>query len=109
MRLRPKFGRFVVDRTLVAIRGCDAFLRTTRYDGDSISVREALALGTPVVASETGMRPDGIIPFPVGDAVALERAVGHALEARKRPLPASSEDGHANLDEVIAIYRELVK
>ena len=32
------------------------FLRTTLYDGDSISVREALHLGVPVIASDNGMR-----------------------------------------------------
>jgi len=30
------------------------------YDGDAISVREALALGVPVVASDTDYRPEDI-------------------------------------------------
>ena len=36
--------------TLQAIARSDLMLRTTSYDGDAISVREALHLGTPVVA-----------------------------------------------------------
>ena len=51
--------------TLRAIQQCDMLLRTTHYDGDSISVREALHLGTPVIASNNGMRPGGCDPFPL--------------------------------------------
>jgi glycosyltransferase involved in cell wall biosynthesis len=35
-------------------------LRTTKYDGDAISIREALHLGTPVIATQNEMRPDGV-------------------------------------------------
>ncbi len=34
--------------------------RITAFDGDSVSVREALALGLPVLATDTGMRPAGV-------------------------------------------------
>jgi len=46
--------------TLRAIEDCSVFLRTTLYDGDSISVREALHVGATVIASENGMRPPGV-------------------------------------------------
>ncbi len=39
----------------------DLFLRPTRSDGDSVSVREALGLGIPVVASNCISRPDGCV------------------------------------------------
>src|SRR5438105_8526009 len=39
-------------RSLRAIADADVLLRTTLYDGDAISVREALYLGTPVVATD---------------------------------------------------------
>ena len=45
----------------------DVFVRPTLADGDSISVREALALGVPVVASDIGTRPPGAILFQPGD------------------------------------------
>jgi glycosyltransferase involved in cell wall biosynthesis len=45
----------------------DVFLRPTFADGDSISVREALALGVPVVASRVGSRPPGAMLFEPGD------------------------------------------
>jgi glycosyltransferase involved in cell wall biosynthesis len=43
------------------------FVRPTFRDGDSISVREALALGLPVVASDIGTRPAGTIVFEPGN------------------------------------------
>ena len=53
--------------TLHAITRAAALLRTTRYDGDSIAVREAIAAGTPVVATDNGMRPAGTELFRIGD------------------------------------------
>lgn len=41
----------------------DIVLRTTNTDGDSITVREALSLGVPVIASDCVQRPDGTILF----------------------------------------------
>jgi glycogen synthase len=51
------------------------FVRPTFRDGDSISVREALALGVPVVASKVGARPDGTSLFEPGDVDGLIEAV----------------------------------
>jgi glycogen synthase len=55
------------DRCLSVMTGSDLFIRPTLHDGDSISVREALALGVPVLASRTGTRPDGAHLFTPGD------------------------------------------
>jgi hypothetical protein len=54
------------DACLALMSACDVFLRPTLEDGDSISVREALALGVPVVASRVGARPAGAILFRPG-------------------------------------------
>jgi glycogen synthase len=51
------------------------FVRPTFRDGDSISVREALALGVPVVASNVGTRPEGVTLFTAGDVEGLVNAV----------------------------------
>ena len=43
-----------------ALARSDVFLRPTDWDGDSVIVREALAVGTRVVASEVSARPAGV-------------------------------------------------
>jgi glycosyltransferase involved in cell wall biosynthesis len=43
-----------------ALASSGVFLRPTSWDGDSVIVREALALGTRVVASDTVARPQGV-------------------------------------------------
>jgi glycosyltransferase involved in cell wall biosynthesis len=94
--------------TLRAIERADLFLRTTWYDGDSISVREALHLGVPVIATDNGMRPAGVYLIPKSDAGALCRAVEARLccEPSKSDSPAAS--GTENLEAVLRVYRELV-
>lgn len=92
--------------TLCAIRNSDLFLRTTLYDGDSISVREALYLGTPVIATDNGMRPTGVSLIPIGDLHALCRAIEEQLHAPgDRPVPGMA--GTENLEAVVAFYRDL--
>ncbi len=44
----------------------DLFVRPTLSDGDSVSVREALCLGTPTLASDAVARPDGVHLFVSG-------------------------------------------
>ena len=53
--------------TLHLINDADVLLRTTLFDGDAISVREALFLGTPVIATDNAMRPDGVHLIRIGD------------------------------------------
>lgn len=93
--------------TLTCIRRADALLRTTRYDGDSISVRESLAMGTPVVATRTGMRPDACIQFETGSSDGLLAAVAEGL-SRPRQQRELADDA-TNLDAVIHVYRSLVE
>lgn len=57
----------------------DVFLRPTLADGDSVSVREAIALGVRVVASDVGKRPPEAVLFHAGDSADLVRAVQASL------------------------------
>jgi glycosyltransferase involved in cell wall biosynthesis len=99
---------------LSAVARSDLSLRTTHYDGDAISVREALWLGTPVIATDNGMRPDGVRLVPVGDVDALTDAMLEQL-AMPRGAPtdtavaASRPTGNENLDATLLLYRELVR
>jgi glycosyltransferase involved in cell wall biosynthesis len=93
--------------TLCAIERSDLFLRTTWYDGDSISVREALHLGIPVIATDNGMRPPGVHLIPKSDGGALCRAVEACLNGAPAP-EAPAEAGTENLEAVLGFYRELI-
>lgn len=93
--------------TLRAIEECDLFLRTTLYDGDSVAVREALHRGTPVIATDNGMRPEGVRLIPVSDAGALTRAIEESLGAPRSPRRRASEADEENLTAVLELYREL--
>jgi glycosyltransferase involved in cell wall biosynthesis len=48
------------DEVTAALARSEVFLRPTAWDGDSLMVREALALGTRVVASDVIPRPAGV-------------------------------------------------
>ena len=93
--------------TLKVMARSDAFLRTTLYDGDSISVREALQLGIPVVATDNGMRPDGVHLIPRSDPGALLAMVQNVLRAPVHRLGSSDRAGES-LDDLLALYRSLV-
>ncbi len=58
------------------------FIRATRSDGDAVSVREALYLGIPVIASDCVERPEGCILFKSGEAVDLTKKIPEALHKR---------------------------
>jgi glycosyltransferase involved in cell wall biosynthesis len=93
--------------TLRATMECDLLLRTTLYDGDSVAVREALYLGTPVIAADNGMRPAGVHLIPPCDAVRLRDAVCQVLSSGpSRRTPAG--DGEENMRAVARFYEELL-
>ncbi|HEX5753971.1 MAG TPA: glycosyltransferase family 4 protein [Archangium sp.] len=97
-------GELEHSRALALIARCDAFIRPTTHDGDAISVREALALGVPCVASDVCGRPHGTYTFRAGNAVDLAERVHHALE--QGPAQAVSPDAGPVL---LKLYGELVQ
>jgi glycogen(starch) synthase len=70
------------EQCLALMSRSDVFVRPTFMDGDSISVREALALGVPVVASNVGVRPEGTTLFEAGNKSELVERVEDALRGR---------------------------
>lgn len=93
--------------TLRAMAEADVLLRTTLYDGDAISVREALWLGIPVVATDTGMRPPGVRLVALGDEEGLATAIQDCLRSGKRP-PQPAAVPPDNLAQVLELYQELL-
>jgi glycogen(starch) synthase len=66
----------------------DAFIRPTTHDGDALSVREALALRVPCVASDVCARPEGTYLFHAGSPPDLASRVRQALiEGPKETVP----------------------
>ena len=117
-------GDVAHEATLRAIAECDIFLRTTLYDGDSISVREALHAGAPVIATDNGMRPEGVRLIPKSDESALVEAIAECLSERV-DAPCGGKTGDAgrarvgerqvemekadrNVAAVFELYRELL-
>jgi glycogen synthase len=91
---------------LAVIARADVFVRATRADGDALSVREALALGRAVVASDVGHRPPGCLLFRAGDRDGLASRMLEAAALRARPgapLPAAPDP----VDALVALYRSV--
>lgn len=68
------------------LRECDIFVMPSYFEGQSVSILEAMANGCGIVASDTGGIPDMIVDgetgvlVPCRDAAALERGICRLLE-----------------------------
>jgi glycosyltransferase involved in cell wall biosynthesis len=91
------------ERCLALLSRCDVFLRPTLADGDSLSLREALSLGIPAVASDVGTRPAGTIVFPPGDVDAMLAAVDLALAVDR----GNHSPSPGCMDRLMVIYRQV--
>jgi glycosyltransferase involved in cell wall biosynthesis len=83
------FGEVTRPQALAVTAACDVFVRPTLADGDSVSVREALALGRAVVATRVGHRPAGVRLVEPGDAEALADGMLEAI-GEEAPCAASA-------------------
>ena len=83
----------------------DVFVRATLADGDAISVREAIALGTPVVASDAAGRPPGVSLFRAGDPAALTATLKAVLARPSVGSPMKPEQEQTSrIDRLLEIY-----
>jgi glycosyltransferase involved in cell wall biosynthesis len=94
--------------TLQAISRSDVMLRTTLYDGDAVSVREALHLGVPVIASDNGMRPPGVRLIPSSNLNALSDAIQEVLSVKTEKISPAAPADEANIEAVFQVYHELM-
>ena len=79
------------------------FVRPTSTDGDSVSVREALAVGVPVVASDVCQRPKGCHIFQSRDAEQMAKTVLEVLiKGEKSPLADTDDDA---VEAIIERYK----
>ena len=90
---------------LALMSSSDLFVRATLEDGDAISVREALSLGIPVVASNVGTRPAGAILFKAGDLEDLLFKLETGLTKPRGPGEAfAGKSGAARLLEIYGLH-----
>jgi glycosyltransferase involved in cell wall biosynthesis len=89
-------GNLDHDTFLTLLQRCFAYIRTPACDGVSASVLEALAMGVPIVASENGRRPPGVLTYQQDDAAELRskllEIVKQYEQAPRVPTGISSED-----------------
>jgi glycosyltransferase involved in cell wall biosynthesis len=111
------YGDLAHDMALAVLGRAHVFLRTTRFDGDALSVREALALGVPVVATRTALRPAGAHLVDVGDPIGVdaavraclsERTVATAPTAPSTIVPFAREGTTDNIAAVARLYDEVL-
>ncbi len=96
------------DIALVALFRSAIFLRTTHYDGDSVSVREALHFGTPVIASDNGMRPPGVHLVPIGDEAAAAACIEEVLANQQQQQPRQvAPRGTDPIEAVLELYEQM--
>jgi glycogen(starch) synthase len=92
---------------LGCIESADIFARPTLADGDSVSVHEALQLGTPVVASNASPRPAGVILHESGDTAALAASIAQTYRNHARS-PERSLGNTTSFDEILRCYRSVL-
>ncbi len=82
----------------------NVFVRPTNTDGDALSVREALFLGIPVVASDCAPRPEGTRLFRNRDLGSLVEVVDFALRGGPPPMAPDLRDYG---QDVLRLYHTL--
>lgn len=91
-----------------AMLRCDVLVRPTLSDGDSNSIREALYLGMPVVASDCVPRPAGVVTYTCRDAEGLRFAVERVLARHGRD-KVSTRDESDYATPIVSLFRELLR
>jgi glycogen(starch) synthase len=97
-------GDVTHESCLAVIARSDIFVRPTFSDGDAISVREAIALGTPVVASDVVSRPAGTLCFKTGDVSDLVSKVESVLSAAGPRVHVNPEPATNGIHRLLELY-----
>jgi glycosyltransferase involved in cell wall biosynthesis len=115
---RVEFAGHVEQPALAALyRGAAALVFPSRYEGFGLPVLEAMASGTPVVATSAGAVPEvaggAAVLVEPGDPVGLARGIERALADRDRLVQAGLERARLyswteTARRTLATYRELL-
>lgn len=85
------------------IQKASLFVRPTVSDGDAISIREALYLGTPTVASDAVKRPNGVVTFVNRDAEDFIKACREVLHAPPQNLLQYKEEQEQYIEQLLEV------
>lgn len=83
----------------------DLYIRPTATDGDSVSIRDVLAEGAAVVASDVCQRPSGVVTYRYGDD---EDFLNTCVNTLNKPRLASNENFHY-YNKIKGIYLSLME
>lgn len=86
------------------LKEIDIFIRYTTTDGDSLSVKEAMYLGKPVVCTDVVDRPDGVIKCKLYDEESFRRCLEEAADRTSKSTYGNIKNG---AEEILEIYKNL--
>jgi glycosyltransferase involved in cell wall biosynthesis len=91
------------------INMCDLFIRSTNTDGDALSIREAISLQRPAIASDVCRRPEGTILFKNRKVDDLYNKVIYIIEnyieCKKQIESIEFED---NAEKILEVYKKVL-
>lgn len=104
--IADRFAVFTGEPLIPALVRAEVLIRPSRTDGDAVSIREALSLGLPVIASDCAARPEGVGVVPTGNPGALAEALLRVLRRadERRDWAVSRDDA---LAAVMAVYGKI--
>jgi len=82
----------------------DGFIRATTTDGDALSIREAIKLNIPVIASTSVDRPKECILFELDSIADLENIL-NTIDTYS--IDVSDNNKKSVVEEIIKIYKDL--
>jgi glycosyltransferase involved in cell wall biosynthesis len=93
-----------------AMKESDLMVRSTNeFEGDSRAIREAMAVGLPVVATDMGLRPNGVTLYKAGDVAGLVAALREVVARPGERIPYTDPEGEQNIQRHKALYEKLCR
>jgi len=108
--LENRFAVFIAEPLTPAFHLANCvYLRPTRTEGDSVSVREALDAGAPVIASDIVARPEAVKTVKIGEQRAWSGAVSSAIADDRRESTTGADQARrdSSVQPIIDLYEDL--
>ena len=84
----------------------DCLIRYTASDGDSLSIREALYLGKPVITTDVVSRPEGVTLLRYGDDEALINMLNFFVKTDVKQASVKVING---ADQLKSLYEQIIR